>query len=96
MPSRACARSPSSRPRRRKARAALDRLLLPAEARSEGWPSAYLDAAEAAKLAHGQAVPADPALPCGQVKVYADAGQLIAIGVVTAEHRLTPTRVFIR
>jgi hypothetical protein len=41
-------------------------------------------------------VQADPALPCGQVKVYADAGQLIAIGLVTAEHRLTPTRVFIR
>jgi tRNA pseudouridine55 synthase len=76
--------------------AALDRLLLPAEAALEGWPSAYLDPAEAAKLAHGQAVPADPALPCGQVKVYADAGQLIAIGLVTAEHRLTPTRVFIR
>lgn len=75
---------------------ALDRLLLPAEAALEGWPSAYLDPAEAAKLAHGQAVPADPALPCGQVKVYADAGQLIAIGLVTAEHRLTPTRVFIR
>jgi len=76
--------------------AALDRLLLPAEAALEGWPSAYLDPTEAAKLAHGQAVRADPALPCGQVKVYADAGQLIAIGLVTAEHRLTPTRVFIR
>ncbi len=75
--------------------AALDALLLPAEAALEGWPSAHLEPAEAAKLAHGQAVPADPALPCGQVKVYADAG-LIAIGLVTAEHRLTPTRVFIR
>jgi tRNA pseudouridine55 synthase len=75
---------------------ALDRLLLPAEAALEGWPSAHLEPAEAARLAQGQAVPADPALPCGQVKVYADAGQLIAIGLVTAEHRLTPTRVFIR
>jgi tRNA pseudouridine55 synthase len=76
--------------------AALDRLLLPPEAALEGWPSAHLDAVAAAKLAHGQAVPADPALPCGNVKVYADAGQLIAIGLVTGEHRLTPTRVFIR
>ena len=71
--------------------ASLDRLLLPAEAALEGFSSAYLAPAEVAKLAHGQAVPADPALPCGQVKVYADSGQLIAIGLVTAEHRLTPT-----
>ncbi len=76
--------------------AALDRLLLPAEAALDGWPSAYLEPEAAAKLAHGQAVPADPALPCGQVKVYGDAGRLIAIGLVTAEHRLAPTRVFIR
>lgn len=76
--------------------AALDRLLLPPEAALEGWPSAYVDAAEAAKIAHGQAVPADPKLPCGHVKVYAGSGQLIAIGLVTAEHRLAPTRVFLR
>jgi hypothetical protein len=30
------------------------------------------------------------------VKVYSDAGQLIAIGLVTAERRLAPVRVFIR
>jgi tRNA pseudouridine55 synthase len=76
--------------------AALDRLLLPPEAALEGWPSAYLDAAEAAKIAHGQAVTADPKLPCGHVKVYGGTGQLIAIGLVTAEHRLAPTRVFLR
>ena len=76
--------------------AALNSLLLPAEAALEGWPSAYLDAAEAAKIAHGQAVTADPKLPCGHVKVYAGSGQLIAIGLVTAEHRLAPTRVFLR
>ena len=76
--------------------AALDRLLMPPEAALEGWPSAHLDPAEAAKVARGQAVAADPALPCGHVKVYAGSGQLIAIGLVTAEHRLAPTRVFIR
>jgi tRNA pseudouridine55 synthase len=76
--------------------AALDRLLLPPEAALEGWPSAHLDAAEAAKVAHGQAVAADPALPCGNVKVYAGSGRLIAIGLVTAERRLAPTRVFLR
>jgi tRNA pseudouridine55 synthase len=76
--------------------AALDRLLLPPEAALEGWPSAYLDEAEVAKVAHGQAVAADPALPCGNVKVYAGSGRLIAIGLVTAERRLAPTRVFLR
>ena len=39
---------------------------------------------------------ADPALPCGNVKVYAGSGQLIAIGLVTAERGLAPTRVFLR
>jgi tRNA pseudouridine55 synthase len=76
--------------------AALDRLLLPAEAALEGWPAAHLAPPEAARLAQGQAVPADPSLPSGQVRVYAGSGQLIAIGLVTPEHRLTPTRVFIR
>ena len=75
---------------------ALDRLLLPAEAALEGWPSAHLGPQEAAKVAHGQAVDADPALPCGHVKVYAGSSQLIAIGLVTAERRLAPTRVFLR
>jgi tRNA pseudouridine55 synthase len=74
----------------------LDRLLLPAAAALEGWPSACLEPAEVAKVAHGQAVAADPALPCGNVKVYSDSGQLIAIGLVTPERRLAPTRVFIR
>jgi len=76
--------------------AALDRLLLPAEAALEGWPSAHLGPQEAAKVAHGQAVDADPALPCGHVKIYAGSSQLIAIGLVTAERRLAPTRVFLR
>ena len=76
--------------------AALDRLLLPAEAALDGWPSAHLGPQEAAKVAHGQAVDADPALPCGHVKVYAGSSRLIAIGLVTAERRLAPTRVFLR
>jgi tRNA pseudouridine55 synthase len=76
--------------------AALDRLLLPAEAALEDWPAARLGPAETAKVAHGQAVAADPALPCGHVKVYAESGQLIAIGQVTEDGRLAPVRVFIR
>ncbi|HEY3517175.1 MAG TPA: tRNA pseudouridine(55) synthase TruB [Gammaproteobacteria bacterium] len=74
----------------------LDRLLLPPDAALEGWPSARLGPAEVAKIAHGQAVAADPALPCGHVKVYAESGRLIAIGLVTEERSLAPTRVFLR
>jgi len=76
--------------------AALDGLLLPAEAALESWPAARLGAADASRLAHGQSVAAEPGLPCGHVKVYGDSGQLIAIGVVTEERRLTPSRVFLR
>lgn len=75
---------------------ALDRLLLPAEAALTTWPATHLAASEAARLAQGQAVAADPALPPGNVKVYGPSDQLIAIGLVTADHRLAPTRVFIR
>jgi tRNA pseudouridine55 synthase len=75
---------------------ALDGLLLPPEAALEGWPSAYLESADVAKVAHGQAVAAAPGLPCGHVKVYADSGRLIAIGLVTAEGKLAPMRVFLR
>ena len=76
--------------------AELDALLLPAEAALASWPAARLEAADAARLAHGQSVAAAPGLPCGHVKVYAGTGQLIAIGVVTEDRRLAPSRVFIR
>jgi tRNA pseudouridine55 synthase len=76
--------------------AALDRLLLSPDAGLEGWPSARLGPAEVAKIAHGQAVAADPTLPCGHVKVYAESGRLIAIGRVTEERSLAPMRVFLR
>jgi tRNA pseudouridine55 synthase len=75
---------------------ALDRLLLPADSALPAWPSTHLTAVEAARLAQGQAVGVDPALPRGNVKVYGPSDQLIAIGVVTDDSRLAPTRVFIR
>jgi tRNA pseudouridine55 synthase len=74
----------------------LDRLLLPADAALGEWPAAHVGAAEVAKLAHGQPVSADPALPCGHVKVYGDSGALVAIGLVTAGRQLVPKRVFLR
>jgi tRNA pseudouridine55 synthase len=76
--------------------ASLDSLLLPPESALEGWPATHLEPAEAAKIAHGQAVLAEPGLPCGHVRVYGEPGRLIALGLVTAERRLAPLRVFIR
>jgi len=76
--------------------AALDALLLPAEAALGSWPATRLGQSDASRLAHGQSVAAEAGLPCGHVKVYADSGQLIAIGVVTDERRLLPSRVFLR
>lgn len=76
--------------------AALDGLLLRADAALPGWPSVRLAAADAARLAHGQAVAAGAGLPSGRIKVLSEAGELIAIGLVTPERTLAPTRVFLR
>jgi tRNA pseudouridine55 synthase len=78
------------------AEGALERMLLPADAGIQGWPLTRVGPLEAARLTHGQPVAADPALPCGQVRVYAESGGLVAIGVVTPERQLEPKRVFIR
>lgn len=75
---------------------ALDRLLLPADAALVDWPSVRLTSADAARLAQGQAVAAGEGHPTGRVKVLSEAGELIAIGLVTAENTLAPTRVFLR
>jgi tRNA pseudouridine55 synthase len=74
---------------------ALDALLLPAEMALTGWPTAHLASVDVLRLTRGQAVPADPELPSGDVKIFAG-GQFIAIGRVTEDRRLAPTRVFIR
>ena len=75
---------------------ALDRLLLPADAALPTWGSVHLKSPDVARLARGQALPAEPEWPRGFVKVYSPAGGFIAIGEVTEDLRLAPTRVFIR
>jgi tRNA pseudouridine55 synthase len=74
----------------------LDRLLLPADRALPSWPAAVLEAEAVARLARGQAIPAEPEWPLGSIRVYSSLGQFIAIGEVTHERRLAPTRVFIR
>ena len=80
-------------------REALDRLLLPADSALPTWPAIVLGPDAAERLAHGQAVAADPAWPVGRAKVYrdpGDPGDLLAIGEVTPDGRLVPQRVFPR
>lgn len=76
--------------------AALDRLLLSPNLALVGWPTATVDSDAAGRLASGQAIPAEPHLRIGPVKVEALSGELIALGQVTADRQLAPTRVFIR
>lgn len=75
---------------------ALDGLLLPAARALEGWAEARLEAPEAARLAHGQELPADPAWSVGPVAVFGPDGELMAIGAVTSDGKLRPKRVFLR
>jgi len=76
--------------------AGLDAWLLPADSALVGWASVRLDASEAARLAQGQALPAQAGWPQGKVKVYGPEEEFLAIGTVTAEAGLAPERVFRR
>ena len=76
--------------------AELDRLLLSPNVALAGWPTATVGPAAAARLASGQPIPAEPHLEVGPVKVEGPSGELIALGQVTADRQLAPTRVFIR
>jgi tRNA pseudouridine55 synthase len=73
---------------------ALDRLLLPADRALAAWARVAIAPDAAARLMHGQSVEADSAWPVGRVRIYSQAGTFIAIGEVTADHRLVPRRVF--
>jgi tRNA pseudouridine55 synthase len=76
--------------------AVLDRLLLEPKVALAGWPTARVGPAAATRLAAGQSIPAEPDLPVGAVKVEGESGELLAIGQVTSDRQLAPTRVFIR
>ena len=74
---------------------ALDRELLPADSALSSWPRVVLAREPADRLMHGQSVLADPAWPCGRVRVYVEPSEFLAIGEVTAARELVPRRVFL-
>src|SRR5262245_31979166 len=74
--------------------AALDRYLLPLDRALPTWPVVPVSADGADRLAHGQALAAEPDWPLGRVRVYAPPGELLALGEVSPDRRLLPLRVF--
>jgi tRNA pseudouridine55 synthase len=75
-------------------REALDRLLLPPDSALVGWPEIVLGPDAAGRIAHGQAVAADPAWPVGRARVYREPHELLGLAEVTLDGRLVPKRVF--
>ena len=71
-------------------REALDRLLLPADSALPGWPAVVLGPDAADRLAHGQAVAADPRWPLGRIKIYREPRDFLAIAEVTSDGRPRP------
>lgn len=72
---------------------ALDACLLPVESGMAAWPEVVVDAGQAARLAHGQAI--DGAFhPVGEVAIYGQAGKALGLGWVDAQGLLQPRRLF--
>jgi len=75
------------------AEAALDALLVPADAALADWPAAVLDARGVADVRHGR-VAACPPAPAGRARIYGPGGELIGLGVVDPSGvRVAPTRL---
>lgn len=73
--------------------AALDATLLPADSALPHWPKIVLDEARALRLVHGQSVAAEPGWPGGWACVYARSGELLALGEIGPDRKLSPRRV---
>ena len=56
----------------------LDACLLPLESGMAAWPEVWVDAAQAARLGHGQALDGDFA-PAGEVAIYGPAGRVLGL-----------------
>lgn len=73
--------------------AALDALLLPADSALGSLPEVCLDAADAARIARGQAVELATAPPGGLLRLYAAAG-FLGVGSTQGDGRIVPRRLF--
>src|SRR3546814_12334654 len=71
----------------------LDACLLPVESGMASWPEVEVDAAQAARLSHGQGV-AGGFHPPGAVAIFDPGGRALGLGEVDGEGRLRPQRLF--
>jgi len=71
----------------------LEACLLPLEAGMDAWPRVEVDAAAAARLAHGQAV-TGRGLPDGEVAIFGPDGRVLGLGCAEGGARLRPRRLF--
>ncbi|MGY0633152.1 tRNA pseudouridine(55) synthase TruB [Luteimonas sp. A478] len=71
----------------------LEACLLPVEAGMAGWPRVAVDAAQARRLAFGQAVEGDFG-PCAEVAIFNPDGRALGLGTVDEGGGLRPRRLF--
>lgn len=71
----------------------LEACLLPLEAGMDVWPRAEVDAAGAARLAHGQGV-RGVAADAGEVAIFGPGGRALGLGMADGEGGLRPRRMF--
>ena len=71
-----------------------DSLLLPLDAGLESWPEVQLGGEEQDRFTHGNPAPVQET-HCGNVRVYAQSGEILGLGEVRCDHKVHPKRLFI-
>jgi tRNA pseudouridine55 synthase len=71
-----------------------DSLLLPLDAGLESWPVVRLGGEEQVRFTHGNPAPVQET-HCGNVRVYAQSGEILGLGEVRGDHKVHPKRLFI-
>jgi len=70
-----------------------DSLLLPLDAGLESWPTVQLSGEEQVRFTHGNPAPVQ-APHRGNVRVYAQGGEILGLGEVRGDHQVHPKRLF--
>jgi tRNA pseudouridine55 synthase len=69
--------------------------VLPADFAVRHLPAVYLDAAQAQRILHGQAVATGAAAPSGRLRLYDDATRFMGIGEADGQGYVRPRRLFV-
>ena len=71
----------------------LEACLLPLEAGMDAWPRVEVEAADAARLGHGQGIQGRPAA-AGEVAIFGPDGRVLGLGTADGAGGLRPRRLF--